>query len=365
MKQLLLWGLTGLLLNLNTPNADAARKIRFTKLSAKSKIIDIKKLGVKPASTTSYTQSWNIWAWNDQGYVIYGLVVLTKIFMGMRMAVQLTIRTPDGKVKHTMAEYSKGKYSWDKNRLRVWVPNKHVFQFNKTKGLFIARFGKWGCRLRLKRVLPGFRFARGVIKFGSRKFDGVNFAPRMEVKGRLMIGGKKLRFKGVGYADYGWQNIMPQNISKRWLAARSLSKDYTIIGAHLLPSAKWRPRSVPILAIAKNGTYIFQGDHRQIKFSARRRKLDKESGYMVPQYSIFRGEKKGLKVKLEVINLELYDKFDVLSQFNAVLRMLVKRLISNPFLFRYRAKFILTMTRGSKRTRITRFGFTEFAMLNK
>lgn len=365
MKRAMIWGLALLFLGLTPTSAEAARKIRFTKATAKMKPFAMKKLGIKPAKTSSYTQSWNVWAWNSQGYVVYGLVVITKIFGGMRLGVQLTVRTPDGKIEHKMAEYKGNSYGWDKNRLRVWVPNKHVFQFNKKSGLFIARFGKWGCRLRMKRVLPGYRFANGTVKFGSRKFVGITFAPRLAVKGRLRINGKKYKFKGVGYADYGWQNIMPQNISKRWYSARSLTKDYTIIGAQLLPSAKWRPRSIPVLSIAHKGKYIFQADHRHLKFSARRRKLDKNSGYMVPQYTVFRGKKNGIKIKLEVKHIKIYDNFDVLSQFSPVLRFIVRKLISNPFIFRYRAKFILTITKGSKRTRVTRYGYTEFAMLNK
>lgn len=365
MKRIVLWSLVSLFLSLTTLPAEASRKIRFTHHNVKMKPIDIKKLNVKPAKTSSYTQSWNIWSWNDKGYVVYGLVALTKIFGVMRLGVQLTVRTPDGKVKHKTAEYTGSKYNWDKGRLRVWVPNKHVFQFRGNRGLFIAQFGKWACRLRMTRVLPGFRFANGRVKFGNRTFNGVTFAPRLAVKGRLVINGQKHRFNGVGYADYGWQNIMPQHISKRWFSARSITKDYTIIGAQLLPSPKWRPRSIPILSIAYKGKYIFQADHRHLTFAARRRKFDKRSGYRVPQYTVFRGKKNGMRVKLVIKHTKMYDNFDALSRMSPMLRFVIRNLVSNPFIFRYKAKFVLTLRKGSKRTRIVRYGFTEFAILNK
>ncbi len=345
--------------------ADAARKLKFAPDNAKSKKIQEKELSVRPGNNRAYTQSWNVWAWNKQGYVVYGLMVVTKIIGGARLGVQLTIRTPKGKVIHKMVEYSEGKYNYKKNKLLVWVPNLHVFRFRGKKGRFIAKFGKWGVNLRLKKTLPGFRFTNGPIRFGSKKFIGLTFAPRLAVQGFIKIENKKIPFKGVGYSDHGWQNIMPHHVSRRWYAGRMISKDYTILAAQLLPATKWRPRSVPGLAIAKGNKWIFRGDHRHLKLSARRRIKDKQSGYMVPQYVVFRGKKDGTSVKLVIKHKKLFDKMDVMSQFNPVLRVLLRALIANPWIFRYQAEFTLTINKGGKTTKIQRMGYSEWAMLNK
>lgn len=363
MKKLITCGLFCMLVAMGYP-VDAARKLRFLAPNARSAPIQNHELMVRPAETRSYTQSWNIWAWNDQ-YVVYGLVVITKIITGTRLGVQLTVRTPEGKVTHKMVEYTQDNYSYDKNKLRVWVPNKHIFEFEGDRGLFIASFGEWGCRLRLKKTLEGFRFTNGPIRFGGQQFIGLTFAPRLEVRGRLILGGKKIPFKGVGYSDHGWQNIMPHHVSRRWYAARMISKDYTIIASQLLPALEWEPRSIPGLAIAMGDQWIFRADHRHVKLSARRRIKDKDSGYMVPQYVIYRGEKDGVRVKLEIKHQQLYDKMDILGQFNPVLRTLLRALIANPWLFRYRADFNLTLEKDGKTTQISRQGYTEWALLNQ
>lgn len=353
-----------LIFTVHTP-AQAARKLRFTSLKKKAKKIKGHELSVRPGNNRAYTQSWNMWAWNSQGYVVYGLFVVTKIIGGARLGVQLTIRTPKGKVIHKMVEYSKGQYNYKKNRLLVWVPNKHVFRFSGKRGRFIANFGKWGVKFKMKKTLPGFRFTNGPIRFGSKRFIGLTFAPRLSVKGTIRINNKKIKFKGVGYSDHGWQNIMPHHVSRRWYAGRMISKDYTIIASQLLPATKWRPRSVPGLSIAKGNKWIFHGDHRHVKLSARRRIKDKDSGYMVPQYVVYRGKRNGTKVKLVIKHKKLFDKMDVMSQFNPVLRVLLRALIANPWIFRYQAEFTLTIKKGGKTTKIRRLGFSEWALLNK
>ena len=210
----------------------------------------------------------------------------------------------------------------------------------------------------------GFRFTNGPIRFGRRRFFGTPYAPRLKVKGYLFIDNKRIRFRGLGYTDHGWQNLMPHHVARRWYAARAFDDAYTIIAIHLLTPRKWKPNSVPGLSIARGERWIIRADHRHMRFAARHRYKDKTSGYKVPMLIIYRGKQNGWKFKLKIEHLKLFDKMDVLSQFNPVLRFLIQKLISKPYIFRFRARFTLTLQHGSKREKRTLMGYTEWAFLN-
>lgn len=344
--------------------AEASRPLRFTPLDQAQKKIETTEMALQPANTRSYAQSWNIWAWNKEGYVIYGLVVATHFFVGMKLGVQLTLRTPEGKVVHKMVEYNAGDFDWDKKDLDIWVPNKHRYHFKDNKGLFFANFGEWGCQIRFKREVDGFRFTGGPIRFGSNVFIGHQFAPRLSVKGHITFNKKRIPFDGVGYSDHGWQDIMPQNVSRRWYSGRAIDNEYTIIADHLLPSTKWTPESVPGLFIARSNKKIFLADHRNLRFVARMSELDKDSGYRVPMQLIYHSISQNPAIKLEVKHIKLFDKMDVLSQFSSVLRFLIQKFISKPYIFRYYARFTLTIAHGSKVEKIVIYGHSEWAFLN-
>ncbi len=347
--------------------AMGARKIKFVPLSKEKKHrpITVEEIAVRPDDSSSYTQSWIIWGWNKEGYVFYGLMVITKIVMGTRLGVQLTLRNPQGKVVHQMLEYPKGKFFTKEGKVELWVPNKHRFFYDGKKGLFYTDFGKWGCKLRFtKEPLPGYRFTGGPVRFGSKKFIGIIFAPKIKIRGYLFFENKKVKFEGMGYADHSWQDIMPHRASRRWFSLRAYDEMYSVNATHLLPSKQWKPSSIPGLFIAKNDKWIFKADHRSLRFIARKKKLDKESGYKIPMLIIYKGKKDGLTVTLKAKQLELYDKMDVLSQFNPVLKFIIQKLFSKPYIFRYRTKVELTIKtkRGTKKR--TLYGFTEWAYLN-
>jgi hypothetical protein len=345
--------------------ASAARNLRIKKTDTSQPIKD-SDLAMRPVSTRGYNESWIVWAWNKQGYNIYALFVATRMVFGIKLGVQLTIRTPDGKIEHKMVEYSEGKYKYKKKVLDILVPKKHRIRFQKNRGFVTINFKKWGIRLNFKRLIGGYRLQGGPICQRSRCFDGITFAPHISVKGNLRVGGKNLPFTGTGYADHSWQDMMPHHLANRWFGARAVNQTYTLNTSHLKVAKKWNPRNLPALFIAKKGKWIFRGDHKNLRCVMRMRKKDKRSGYNIPQRVIYRGTYKGIKAKVDIKNLEEYDNFDILSQFNRVLRFILQKFITKPFLFRYKAQIKVTLTYpDGKKEKTKMVGYSEMVFLNK
>lgn len=365
MKKVALWSLAlSLFLGSLTP-AFGARRLRFKEQNINQKIQD-SELAVRPAKTRAYTESWILWSWNKQGYNVYALFVATRIVFGIKLGVQLTIRTPDGKVEHKMVEYSSSNYRYKKGKLDILVPKKHRITYRKNKGFISINFKKWGIRFNFKKLLSGYRLQNGPICQRKKCFNGLAYGPRLSVKGHIRVNGKMIPYKGMGFADHSWQDVMPHHMANRWFAGRAINSKYTINTSHLLVPNKWSPRNMPALMIAKGNKWIFRGDRKNTKFVARGKRIDKGSGYRIPQRMLYRGTYKGVRVKVDIKHLEEYDNFDILSQFNRVLRFILQKFISKPFLFRYKARFKVQIRhKDGTSERFTMIGFTEYVFLNK
>lgn len=188
--------------------------------------------------------------------------------------------------------------------------------------------------------------------------------PRLSVSGSFRIRGKNVKFSGVGYAERSWQNV-PHKMAKRWFNLRAINKDFTLIATEWLPLRGWRPRSIPSLSIAYKERWILHAKADKVRFSARQHRKDKVSGYRVPQYVRYRSKLPGGgSVDVVIRNRKVLHRLDVLSHVNSWLRNLVQKLITKPYLFRYRSTVKLKIRQAGKVRRAELRGLSEWVFLN-
>lgn len=340
--------------------ASASRKIRF--VSAKKKPIAESELAWKKPTKTE-AQTWILWGWNDKGYMVTAFLISTRFLFVSRLGVQLTLHLPSGKVKHLVKEYTMDKVKGKSKRLFLQVNKQHTWDGNQKKGTVSINYGKWGCKLTYKRTLQGYRHMNGTMKMGSSIFKGITFGPRLEVSGTLKVNGKTVKFQGLGYADYSHQTITPKNLARRWYAARAAGPEYTVLAHHLLTVKKWRPYSLPGISIARNGKWEFVSVPRHIQyFRAYHVKVDKKAKYKVPMRVLYKARSdNGTKYKVDIKHKKQYVRLDLLGHVNPFLKFFIKRLLSNPFVFRYKAEMELEIKpKGKKTIRKQLTAYTEW-----
>lgn len=346
--------------------SQAANKIRFSPEKNVTKPIRANEIAVRFSKKKDYTESWILWGWNKEGYSLYAVFVITRMVLGTRFGVMLTIRDPKGKVRNRMVDYKKHHLRWRKDHLDIQIHKKHRVKGTPNSGSLLIDFKNIGCNLRYKSTgLSGFRPQGGAMYFGKKKFIGLTYAPRLKVTGKIRVAGKTIPFRGMGYTDHSWQDIMQPHMARRWYGARAYNKDYTVITTHLLAPKSWTPNQVPGLHIAKGNKWIYHGSYAKLTYKESAVKYDKVTGYYPPravQYTAKTAD--GTKIKVEIRHKKLYNRLDVLSQFNFILRFLIQKLISKPFLFRYRTHMTLSFTKDGKTRRERLKGFAEWAYIN-
>ena len=356
--------LTGVFLE--APQAEA--RVRYVKMqrAGMTKKIIPKELSVRISTRGPYTEGWSIWAWDSKGWMIHGMLLVAKMhpFLGIRAGLQLTIRTPKGKIHHKFIEYKKNKLKWHPKRLLVFI-GKSYFNWKNNKGRVKILFPGFGIHLRMFGQLEGFRSLGGRLKLRKRQFMNLVFAPKVKVKGTIRVNGKDISFNGIGYADRSWQNE-PHRIGRRWYNTRAFHKDYSVIATHLKPPKGWGPRGIPGLSVAYKGKWLFHHRGRKVRFYTTKIKEDKGSGYRVPsKVRYFTKAPDGAMIKVQIIHKKQYHRLDVLSHVPAALRFFIKKMITNPFLFRSRVEVQLTIYKSGKRKSVRFPGYSEWVFLNR
>jgi hypothetical protein len=322
-----------------------------------------KELALRMIRSRSYTGTWNMWAWNKEGYAVYCLFIITRIILGAKVGVQFSLRSPDGKVQRKMVEFGLKRLKGSRSKMDLKV-DKHRLWGTAARWKLHVDFGPLGCDLTFVRRLKGFPYQGGMMKFKGKKFAGYTFAPSANVSGVLRLKGKKIAFRGKGMGERTWHDILLPDMSKRWYNARAIGQDYTVVASQLLTPKRWTPNSLPGLAIAYKGKWLFNTTH--LTFRAYGKKKDRLSGYEVPQRTVYKTtSSRHPKVQVEIVQHKLYDRMDVFAPLNPVLRFLLQRLVAKPFIFRYRGETRLTLTTKKKTKKVTIPTLIEWAILNR
>lgn len=349
--------------------ASARKRIRFIRGAEPNKPIRAKELAVQfSPSFKPYIENWSMWAWNKKGWTVYAVAFVGKmhLMMSTRLGVQLTLRSPSGQLYHKLVEYKAKRMRSSKQRFDVSVKGTRL-QGTPQRGRWRIKLPGVGCDLTYERQLSGFRQYGGTLRFGKRRYTGMPFAPRIRVKGTLSFGGRTVKFDGMGYADRSWQNS-PDRIARQWYILRAMDKDYTLIASNLRPHKRWRPRSLPTIALAKGSKWLFRGKLKKLRFRVRKRKRDRLSGYSVPQDLRYTGQTTdGRRFRVDIKHQRLYHHLDVLAHIPSVLRIMVQKLFTKPYVFRYRVKTKITLSglNGKAPQVITLPGYSESVFFSK
>ncbi len=342
-----------------------AASVKFPKGKIQSTIQE-KELAPNLKGKT-WTEGWSLWTWNRKGWAVYAVFMASKVhpWVGVRTGVQLSIRSPKGKIFHKLVEFDKRAFKGHKSKMRVRIKG-HYFLGTQQRGKLRIRFGKTKCTLRYKRVLPGLRQFGGMVRIGSQKFLNLPFAPRVQVSGTIHFKGRKVVFQQAnGYADRSWQSA-PHQVARRWLNVRAFGKKYTILATHLIPTKGFSPQSIATLSIARGQDWIFHGSHRKVQFKVLKSYRDKKNGYRVPTAVSFKGRlSKTRRFHLKVEKVKRYQRLDVLAHLHGFLRFFVKKLITNPFVYRDQVKATLSIyEKGKLLEKKSLFALTESVFLN-
>lgn len=353
-----------LLWSLYSPSQpNAAQRIRFAPLTQSQKRGPIRasELAWRPLKGTQ-AQTWIIWGWNQQGYMVTAFFISTRFLFVSRFGVQLTIRKPDGTVHHDVKEYTMNHVRASQKSLSFQVAQKHMWKGGLDTGRVRVRLGRWACDLTYRRTLPPIRALGGPMRLRSRIFEGLQFGPRLQLKGHLWIDGKKIVFRGLGYADYSLQTIVPRRLARRWYAMRAAGPKTTIIASHLWTHSRWKPSSIPTLSIARGKRWIFKGFPRTVRFVATRVRYDAQSKYRLPMRVTYRVKSDdGTRYTVVIQHKVRYVKLDLMSHINPILRFILQKLLSKPFVYRYRSDVRLTIRKkGQPITRERLVGYSEW-----
>lgn len=198
---------------------------------------------------------WYFDAIFDKGYAIHiGCMTFSKKKRGNVSQVLEIYK--DGKL--IFGERKKHKFKHFKTSKKiplVKIDNNDFIRFNQEK---YKKNGQWIYNVSIKideyEAVLTFKVTTKGWKIETDKESWTVAAPKAEVTGKLILNGKKIDVKGVGYHDHNWNYTLLTLLTygKGWYWGRIMTENYNLIFANIIKS---RSKSVllSVINVDKNG----------------------------------------------------------------------------------------------------------------
>lgn len=170
-----------------------------------------------------------------------------------KLRVSLDLNTRDGKHRTMNADFDRpGVFAKDHTLARI---GPHVFEGNlNTYTIYVDANNpqRLGMNLVLKRLVPSFRAATGIVSAGDKYFAWLNAVPYGKVIGTVTVDGKKINVKGDGYHDHNWGNVQISDLLDSWWWGRGSVGDRRIVTYDMHGKKSVGGSTIDLYYIARN-----------------------------------------------------------------------------------------------------------------
>ena len=178
--------------------------------------------------------------------------------------------------------------------------------------------------------------------------------PRGQARGKFQTGGKTFAIDGLGYRDHNWLNFPPLNVIKYWDWGRVYDKEFTIIFADIVTTKKFKNDRIKPLIIYDSSKFIY------LTTESGKWSLDKADIRPDPVSRVAIPERHTVKARDQYLSLELnlrlervFQRIDLLADYNPVVRWLIRTFIAKPTATSYYSIGSGKLNRGGQQSALT------------
>ncbi|RLU79737.1 hypothetical protein CTZ27_36525 [Streptomyces griseocarneus] len=149
--------------------------------------------------------------------------------------LSLTIRTPDGHVRASRTRYDPGRFRAARDHCDV-VLGPHRVRGDLTRYSIHVRTSLAAADLTLTATAPPSRVGTGIVGLAEDPGQYLGWlvaVPRGTVEGRLTVGRRTWRVRGLGYHDKNWGTLDFGSALQEWHWARVHADEFTVACAEL------------------------------------------------------------------------------------------------------------------------------------
>ena len=355
-----------LLLQLLPHSSWAGSKIAYPNLpsgDALNKGIPLSAYALHPAESEYHLQAWNTYFRSGDGYHVFINFMVSNVGVGDNACgLNIAITSPSGESRIQTQQFKGKHFKGETGALNISCGDMLLRGTDDTLHLK-GEYSEVGIDLNITRQGPGLALTQFTLDGSPDKFVQYN-VPHIAsaTTGRIKWKGKWLPVTGKVILSYLNQSVGFHHYSLQWNRVRFMDQDTTLlIGGFETPPGYGEGYTLFILA--KKGVILHATN--QVKLTPLKTSPHPASGYDLP---------KGFDIKVKDSRIDLSGtiayqhqmaEFEVLGQLNWLLRVIIRALISNPWIFRNETMLQLEYTLDNQpKELIAQSGVHEVTFIN-
>jgi len=160
--------------------------------------------------------------------------------------------------------------------------------------------------------------------------------PRGRAQGKFQTKEGTLSIDGLGYRDHNWLNFYPLNVIEYWDWGRVYDKEFTFIFADIVTTKRLGNAHIKPLVIYDSSKFIYLTNESS-KWSLDKAdiKLDPHTKLALPEKHLVKAQDQDLSLELNLDLEKVFQRIDLLADFNPVVRWLIRTFKAKPTITSY------------------------------
>ena len=160
--------------------------------------------------------------------------------------------------------------------------------------------------------------------------------PRGHAQGKFQTKEGTLSIDGLGYRDHNWLNFYPLNVIEYWDWGRVYDKEFTFIFADIVTTKRLGNVHIKPLVIYDSSKFIYLTNESS-KWSLDKAdiKLDPHTKLALPEKHLVKAQDQDLSLELNLDLEKVFQRIDLLADFNPVVRWLIRTFKAKPTITSY------------------------------
>jgi hypothetical protein len=160
--------------------------------------------------------------------------------------------------------------------------------------------------------------------------------PRGHAQGKFQTKEGTLSIDGLGYRDHNWLNFYPLNVIEYWDWGRVYDKEFTFIFADIVTTKRLGNAHIKPLVIYDSSKFIYLTNESS-KWSLDKAdiKLDPHTKLALPEKHLVKAHDQDLSLELNLDLEKVFQRIDLLADFNPVVRWLIRTFKAKPTITSY------------------------------
>lgn len=155
--------------------------------------------------------------------------------------------------------------------------------------------------------------------------------PRCQARGTFRTKGETCTVEGIGYRDHNWLNFFPPDLLSHWDWGRIYDEEFTIIFADIVTTRRMEEAEIPPIMIYDSEKLVYLTTAKT-KWSLAKADItpDPINRVGIPHKNTLRIEDEGLSLEVNLELQNVFQRIDLLADFNPVMRFLIRTFKGKP-----------------------------------